>query len=160
MIRKNKAFALLTIILSVTVFGVLVFSASATEELTTEDVNTLPFGSFRNSWLDDLTDEQLTTLQEMIKENKAEIGENRAEIQSQLEAWGVEIPMRQGPRGLLEDLTEEQKDELRIMKQNFHDSVNTKLEDWGVEVPEFDDTNGFCRGFRGRCARGFGLFKP
>ena len=69
MIRKNKAFALLTIILSVTVFGVLVFSASATE-----DVTTLPFGRFRNSWRDDLTDEQITTLQEMIKENKAEIG--------------------------------------------------------------------------------------
>ncbi len=184
--RKNKAFALLSIIVAATVFGALVFSVTASEEVTIEEETAPAFCGFRNRWLDILTDDQLATLQEMIEENRAEIQnqletwdveiselddeqrellktmieENRAEVQAQLEAWGVEIPMRQGPRGLLNGLTDEQKEELQTMKQNFQDAVNTKLKEWGVEVPEFDGPHGFGRGFHGRGARGFGQFKP
>jgi len=188
LMRKNKAFALLTIIFAAIVFGVLVFSVSASEDATIEEEETTPpfFCGFRNRWLDTLTDEQLATLNEMIKENRAEvkdqldawgieiselndeqrellktmIEENRVEVKAQLEAWGIEIPVRQGPMGLLESLTDEQKEELQTMRQNYQDSVNAKLEEWSVEVPEFDGARGFGMGFRGRGARGFGLFKP
>ena len=74
----------------------------------------------------------------MIEENQAEIKANRDEIESQLEEWGIEIPEPpQHPRGFLEDLTEEQKEELETMRQEFEDAVKSKLEEWDIEVPEF-----------------------
>ena len=187
LMRKNKAFALLSILIAATVFGVLVFSASASEDVTTEEEETAPaFCGFRKLWLDPLTDEQRATLKEMIKENRAEIQsqieawgvefselddgqhkilqsmmeENRAEVEAQLDEWGIEIPVCQGPRGLLDNLTDEQKEELQTMRQGFQDAVNAKLEEWGVEVPEFDGPHGFGMMFHGRGDRGFGLFKP
>lgn len=62
--------------------------------------------------------------------------------------------------GLRGSLTDEQIEELQTMRQEFQDAVNAKLEEWGVETPEFDGPHGFGMGFRGRGARGFGLFKP
>ena len=103
--------------------------------------------------ISELNDEQ----RELLKTNKEE---NRAEVQAQLEAWGVEVPIRQGPRGLRGNLTDEQKEELQTMRQNFQDAVNAKLEEWGVEVPDCDGRRGFGMRFCGRGARGFGLFKP
>jgi uncharacterized protein YnzC (UPF0291/DUF896 family) len=162
-LRKNKAFALLSVIVAATVFGVLVFSVAASEDVTVEEEETAPvFCGFRNRWLDTLTDDQLATLKEMIEENRAEvkdqldewgveiselndeqreilktmIDENRAEVKEQLEEWGVEIPMWQGPMGLLGSLTDEQKEELQAMRQDYLDSVNAKLEEWGIEIPE------------------------
>lgn len=159
--KKNKAFAVISIIVVASVFGVLVFSASASDNITTEqEEKTNPFWGFRSGWLDDLTEEQMTTLQEMIEENKAEIEENRAEIEAQLEAWGIEIPTRQCPRSFFDDLTEEQKEELQTMKQDFQNAVNSKLEGWGIEVPEFGSPIRFGMGFHRRGVRGFGLFKP
>jgi len=102
--KKNKAFALLSIIVAATVFGVLVFSVSASEDATIEKEETTPlfFWGFRNRWLDTLTDEQLATLKEMIKEN-------RAEVKDQLEAWGIEIS----------ELNDEQRELLKTMiKEN------------------------------------------
>jgi len=195
-LRKNKAFALLSIIVAATVFGVLIFSVSASEDVTTEEEETVPFfWGFRNRWLDTLTDDQLATLKEMIEENRAEvkdqleewdakiselndeqreilktmIEENRAEVKEQLEEWDVEIPMWQGPMGLLGSLTDEQKEELQAMRQDYLDSVNAKLEEWGIEIPEVHGPppGGMVHGprpdgmgFSGRGARGFGLFKP
>ena len=185
-LRKNKCFALLSIIVAATVFGVLVFSVSASEDVTIEEETAPVFCGFRNRWLDTLTDDQRATLKEMIKENRAEvkeqleawgveiselddeqrellktmIEENRAEVKAQLEVWGIEIPVRQGPLGLLENLTDEQKEELQTMRQNYRDAVNAKLEEWGVEAPEVDGACGFGMGFHGRGARGFSLFKP
>ena len=78
--RKNKVFALLSVIVAATVFGVLVFSVSASEEVTSEEETAPDLCGFRNRWLDTLTDEQRATLKEMIEEN-------RAEVKEQLEAW-------------------------------------------------------------------------
>jgi uncharacterized protein with GYD domain len=186
-LRKNKVFALLSVIVAATVFGVLVFSVAASEDVTIEEEETAPvFGGFRNRWLDTLTDDQLATLKEMIEENRAEvkdqleewgveiselddeqrellktmIDENRAEVKEQLEAWGVEIPMLQGPMGWRDSLTDEQLEELQTMRQNYQDAVNAKLEEWGIETAEVQGPRPGGRGFRGRGARGFGLFKP
>jgi uncharacterized protein with GYD domain len=183
LVRKNKAFALLSVIVAATVFGVSVFSVSASEDVTIEEEETAPvFWGFRNRWLDTLTDDQLTTLKEMIEENRAEvkdqleewgveiselddeqrellkkmINENRAEVKEQLEAWGVEIPVWQGPMGLRDKLTDEQLEELQTMRQKYLDSVEAKLEECGIEIPEFKGD----MGFRGRGIRGFSLFKP
>jgi len=153
-LRKNKAYVLLSVIVAATVFGVLVFSVSASEDVTTEEEETAPaFGGFLNRWLDTLTDDQLATLKQMIEEN-------RAEVKEQLEAWGVEIPMLQGPMGWRDSLTDEQLEELQTMRQNYQDAVNAKLEEWGIETPEVQGPRPGGRGFRGRGARGFGLFKP
>ena len=187
LMRKNKAFALLSILITATVFGVLVFSASASEDVTTDEEETAPaFCGFRNRWLDTLTDDQRATLKEMIEENRAEIQsqleawgveiseltdeqrellktmmeENRADVQAQLEEWGIEIPVLHGPRGLMESLTDEQKEELQTMRQEFQDVVNAKLEEWGIEVPAFDGPHRFGMRFLGRGDRGFGLLKP
>ena len=184
--RKNKAFALLSVIVAATVFGVLVFSVAASEDVTIEEETVPAFWGFRNRWQDTLTDDQLATLKEMIEENRAEvkdqldewgvkiselddeqrellktmIDENRAEVKEQLEEWGVEIPMWQGPMGLLGSLTDEQKEELQAMRQDYLDSVKAKLEEWGIETPEVPGPRPGGMGFRGRGARGFGLFKP
>ena len=152
--RKNKAYVLLSVIVAATVFGVLVFSVAASEDVTVEEEETAPvFWGFRNRWLDTLTDDQLATLKEMIEEN-------RAEVKGQLEAWGVETPMLQGPMGWRDSLTDEQKEELQTMKQNFQDAINAKLEEWGIETPEVQGPRAFGMGFRVRGTRGFGLFKP
>jgi uncharacterized protein YnzC (UPF0291/DUF896 family) len=161
-LRKSKAFALLSIIVAATIFGVLVFSVAASEDVTIEEETTPFFWGFHNRWLDTLTDDQLATLKEIIEENRAEvkdqleewgvkiselndeqrellktmIDENRAEVKEQLEEWGVETPMWQGPMGLLGSLTDEQKEELIAMRQDYLDSVNAKLEEWGIEIPE------------------------
>lgn len=151
--RKNKAYVLLSVIVAATVFGVLVFSVAASEDVTLEEETAPAFGGFRNRWLDTLTDDQLATLKQMIEEN-------RAEVKEQLEAWGVEIPMLQGPMGWRDSLTDEQLEELQTMRQNYQDAVNAKLEEWGIETPEVQGPRPGGRGFRGRGARGFGLFKP
>jgi uncharacterized protein YnzC (UPF0291/DUF896 family) len=161
-LRKNKAFALLSVIVAATVFGVLVFSVAASEDVTIEEETTPFFWGFHNRWLDTLTDDQLATLKEIIEEN-------RAEVKDQLEEWGVETPMWQGPMGLLGSLTDEQKEELIAMRQDYLDSVNAKLEEWGIEIPEVHGLppGGMVHGprpagmgFCGRGARGFGLLKP
>lgn len=190
LLRKNKAFALLSIIATATVFGVLVFSVSGSEDVAVEETPPA-FWGFHNRWLDTLTDDQLATLKEMIEENRAEvknqlgawgvekselndeqreqlktmIEENHAEVKAQLEAWGVEIPVCQGPMGLQgSGLTEEQLEELQTMRQEYLDSVNAKLEEWGVEVPEFAGPrpNGFGGFGMGSHggAGGFSPFKP
>jgi len=152
-LRKNKAYVLLSVIVAATVFGVLVFSVAASEDVTLEEETAPAFGGFRNRWLDTLTDDQLATLKQMIEEN-------RAEVKEQLEAWGVEIPMLQGPMGWRDSLTDEQLEELQTMRQNYQDAVNAKLEEWGIETPEVQGPRPGGRGFRGRGARGFCLFKP
>ena len=162
--RKSKAYVLLSVVVAAAVFGVLVFSVSASENVTTEEEETaLPFFcGFRNRWLDSLDDDQLAQLEQMIEENKAEIQdqleawgveiselddeqreilktmieENRAEVKDQLEAWGVEILMYQGPMGWLGSLTDEQKEELQKMRQEYLDAVKAKLDEWGIETPE------------------------
>jgi uncharacterized protein with GYD domain len=149
-LRKNKAYVLLSVIVVATVFGVSVFSVAASEDVTIEEEETAPvFWGFRNRWLDTLTDDQLATLMEIIEEK-------RAEVKEQLEEWGVETPMWQGPMGLLGSLTDEQLEELQTMRQEYLDSVKAKLEEWGIETPEFNGG----MGFRRRGNRGFGLFKP
>jgi len=159
--RKNKAFALVSIIAAATVFGVLVFSVSASEDVTIEEETAPVFWGFRNRWLDTLTDEQREIL-------KTTIDENRAEVKAQLEEWGIEIPMLQGPMGLLGSLTDEQKEELKTMRQEYLDAVNAKLEEWGIETPEVHGPppGGMVHGprlggmgFHGRGTRGFGLFE-
>ena len=154
-IIKTKALALLSIIVAVTVFGAFVYSAYATEDGTTKHEKILPFRGLPNDLLERLTEEQQGTLQGMMEENHAEMEANRDEIEAQLEEWGIEIPEKpQHTVDFLEDLTEEQKEELETMRQEFRDSVNSKLEEWGIEVPEFDDT-----GLR-RCPERFDLVKP
>jgi uncharacterized protein with GYD domain len=185
-LRKNKAFALLSVIVAATVFGVLVFSVSASEDVTSEEETAPVFCGFRNRWLDTLTDEQRATLQEMIEENRAEvkaqleewgvkiselddeqreilktmIEENQAEVKEQLEAWGIEIPVLQGPMGWQDSLTDEQLEELKTMRQEYLDAVKAKLEEWGIEIPEVPGPRAFDMGFRGRGFSGFGLLKP
>ena len=63
--KKNKAFALLSIIIVTTVFGVLIFNVTASEDITIEEETTPTFRGFHNRWLDNLTDDQLTTFQEI-----------------------------------------------------------------------------------------------
>jgi len=184
--KKNRAFALLSIMIAATIFGVLVFSTSASEDVILSEEETAPIVcGFRNRWIDTLNEDQLAILKGMIEENKAEvqnqietwgveifelddeqreflktiINENRDEVQNQLKTWGIEIPVRRDPMGLRDSLTDEQKDELQTMRQNFQDAVNAKLEEWG-EVPDFDGPNGFGKRFRRRGARCFSLFKP
>ena len=179
--RKSKAYVLLSVVVAAAVFGVFVFSVSASEGVTTEEEETtLPFFcGFRNRWLDSLDDDQLAQLEQMIEENRAEvqnqldewgveiselddeqreilrtmIEENRAEVKEQLEAWGVEVPIRHGPMGWLGSLTDEQKEELQTMRQEYLDAVKAKLEEWGVEPPE---VNGPPLGGMGFRERGFG----
>jgi uncharacterized protein YnzC (UPF0291/DUF896 family) len=185
-LRKNKTFALLSVICAATVLGILVFSASATEATTNEEESASIFRGIRNRWLDTLTDDQLTTIKEMLEENRAEVKdqleawdaeiselddeqreliktmmkENHAEVQAQLEEWGIEIPLLQDQMGWQCNLTDEQKEELQTMKQNYLDSVKAKLEEWGIEVPETDGPRGFGTEVLGKEDRGFGLFKP
>lgn len=186
-IKKNKGFALISIIISVIIFGILVYSTYASEDVTSEDENMPPiFHRFGGHWLDSLTDEQRTTLKEMLEENRAEVqsqieawgvdffeldeeqrqllksimDENRAEIDAQLEEWGVEISFCPRPENFLSSLTDEQKEELQAMKQEFQEAVNAKLESWGIEVPEFQEPNWFGDGFHRRGIRGFDQFRP
>jgi hypothetical protein len=129
---------LLTIIVAFTVFGAVIFSVAASEGETNEE-NTLPCRGLPNFLLKDLTEEQREILQAMVKEDQAEIKANRDEIEAQLEEWEIEIPKHpQHPGDFLEDLTEEQKEELKIMRMEFEDAVKSKLEEWDIEIPEFD----------------------
>ena len=144
--RKAKALALLSLIVTVTVFGAVILSVSATEdEITTED--SLHCKGLPPQLLEELTDEQREILQTMIAENKALLEENRDAIQAQLEEWGIEIPVPPRHRGgFLEDLTEEQRAKLETMREEYLDSVKSKFEEWGIEIPEFDGMKGGRRG--------------
>ena len=136
-VKRTKALALLSIIVAATVFGAIIFSVSASEEETNEE-NTTPCRKLPNNLLETLTEEQVEILQTMIQENQAEIKANRDEIKSKLEEWGIEIPEPpQKPEDFLEDLTEEQKEELKTMRDEFENAIKSKMEEWGIEVPEF-----------------------
>ena len=178
--RKSKAYMLLSIVAVVSVFGILIFSAFATENVTIEDEEKTPIFvcGFRNSCLDILTDDQLLKLEEVVEENRAEvqnkleewgvqiselnkaqneelkaiIEQNRVEVKEILESWGVETPIRKGQMDWRSSLSDEQKEELQTMRQDYLDSVKAKLEEWGVETPEF---NGAPLGGMGFQRRGF-----
>ena len=136
-VKKTKALALLSIIVAMTVFGAVIFSVSASEQETNEE-NTTPCRGLPTFLLEELTEEQHAILQAMMEENQAEIKANRDEIKVQLEEWGIEIPESpQHPGSFLEELTEEQKEELKTMRHEYKDAVKSKLEEWGIEVPEF-----------------------
>ena len=153
--RKTKALALLSLIAAVTVFGAVNLSVSATEdEITPED--SLHCKGLPPQLLEALTDEQREILQTMIANNQALMEENRDAIEAQLEEWGFEIPAPPQHRGgFLEDLTEEQRAELKTMREEYFESLKSKFEEWGSEVPEFD---GMACGRRGH--GGFGPFGP
>jgi hypothetical protein len=154
-VKKTKALALLSIIVAATVFGAVILSVSATEEAPNEESIEARRG-LPHRLLEDLTEEQRETLLAKIEGNQVEIKANRDEIKAQLKEWGIEIPPpQQHPRGFLEDLTEEQKEELKAMRQEFDDAVKSKFEEWGIEVPQFD---GMRHGPRG--PRRFCPFKP
>ena len=154
-IRKTKTLALLSIIITVAVFGAVIFSVSATEEDPNQEETVFPVKRLPMGLLDELTEEQEEILKAMIEENQAEIKENREEIKSQLEEWGIEVPPPpERPGNFLEDLTEEQREELKTMRQEFNDAVKNKLEGWGIEVPEFD-----CMRFGRRGSGRFGMVK-
>lgn len=166
--RKSKAYVLLSVVVVAAVFGVLVFSAYASKDVTTEegDIASTFFWGFRNHWQEILTDDQLAQLKQLIEENRAEvqnqleewgveiselddqhreelqaiIEENRAEVKELLESWGVEVPMWRGPMGWLGSLMDEQKEELQKLRKEYVDAVKAKLEEWGVETPEVNDT--------------------
>ena len=84
--RKSKAYVLLSVVVAAAVFGVLIFSSYASEDVTTEEEETAPtfLRGFRSRWLDNLTDEQLAQIDQLIEEN-------RAKVQNQIEDWGVEV---------------------------------------------------------------------
>jgi Spy/CpxP family protein refolding chaperone len=127
MALRNKEFVLLSAIGAATVFGVSVFSASASEATTSEEEEAAPaFRGFRNRWLDTLTYDQLATLKEMIEKN-------RAEVKEQLEDWGAEIS----------ELDDEQRELLKTMMNENRAEVQAQLEEWGVEVPEAEGLQGF-----------------
>ncbi len=117
-LRKSKVFALLSVICAVTIFGVLVFSASANETTTIKEENTQQFWVHCNRWQDSLTDDQLATLKEMINEQ-------RTEIKEQMEAWGVKIS----------ELDEEQREQLKIMIEEKRAEVQAHLGECSIEVP-------------------------
>lgn len=183
--RKSKALVALSVVIAATVFGVLIFSVSASDDVASEEPEHF-FQRFHSCWEQTLTEDQLETLKAIINENHAEIQDqidawgvefseldeeqheilremieaNHDEVEAQLEAWGIEIPVCPGPMGLLDSLTDEQKEELQTMYQNFRESVNAKLEEWGINLPEIDGTCPCDMGFHGRAARGFGPFRP
>ena len=155
-IKKTKALALLSIIIATTVFGAVIFSVSATEDDITQEESVFSVERLPTKLLDELTEEQKEILKAMIEENQADIKENREEIKSQLEEWGIEIPPpSEHPRSFLEDLTEEQRQELKTIRQEFNEAVKNKLEGWGIEVPEFD-----CMRFARRGPGKLGMVKP
>jgi DNA-binding transcriptional regulator YhcF (GntR family) len=96
-----------------------------------------------------LTEEQRQEL-ESLREEMVEAGATREEIReaihAQLEAWGVDVPERSGPRGPQLDLTEEQKQELKQLRQELreagasreeiHEAIRDQLEAWGIDPPE------------------------
>ena len=99
-LRRNKAFALLSLICAAAVLDVSVFSASASETTIIEDEVAPPFRGYCNRWLENLTDDQLATLKELIEEN-------RVEVKEQIEAWGAEIS----------ELKDEQREQLKTMME-------------------------------------------
>ena len=178
LIRKSKVYMLLSIVVVVSIFGVLTFSTFASEDATTEEEEKAPtfFRGFRNSWLDILTDDQLAQLEQVIEENRAKvqnrlegwgvqiselddqqreelkaiIKENRAEVKELLESWNIDTPIWKGPMDWQSSLTDEQKEELQTMRQEYVDAVKAKLEEWGVETPEVNGGPPSGMGFSGR----------
>ena len=118
--KKTKAYLLLSIIAVVAVSGLLTFSAFASEDATTEKEETTHpfFHGFCHRWLDLLTDEQLVQLEQLLEEN-------RAQVQNQLETWGVEISA----------LNEQQREELKVIIDENRAEVKELLESWGIETP-------------------------
>ncbi len=111
-------------------------------------------------WMGDLTDDQKQQIQKLV-ETMREDGASREEINEavlqQLEEWGIDTSNMQTnwtgedhrePRGahLLDQLTEEQRDQLQQKIQELRDSgtsreqirdmVHAQLEEWGIDIPE------------------------
>jgi len=108
--------------------------------------------------MDQLTEEQRGAIHEMVMEmrdNGVDRDEIHEAVTAQLEEWGIEIPedFRPGPRdgrhGILRDLTEEQRQEVRetvremrsdgASREEIHDAVRDMLEDWGIDLPDRTD---------------------
>jgi len=101
----------------------------------------------------DLTDEQRAEIRQIVgdmREAGASREEIKAAIDAKLEEWGIEAPQCRGPdpqgfRGApppwWDDLTEEQREEIRQVVENMsaetRTKIDAKLEEWGVEVPGF-----------------------
>ena len=176
---------MLSLVVTVAVFGAIIFSVSASEDTTgdeTEKTCTV-FPRFRNRWQAVLTDTQQEDLQALREGFRAEVEalladngveriseldevareslrqmvhEFKVEIKDQLESWNIEIPEFRGPMGLRDTLSDEQQEELRTMRENFRAEIESELAEWGVEVPDLQEG----MGFRGMRPRGFARFRP
>ena len=99
-----------------------------------------------------LTEEQQAEMKIMIqtmKDDGASRKEIRDAIHGKLEEWAIELPMRgeyHRFRGLGDQLTDAQRDELHALAQHMkedrasrkeiRDAVHAKLNEWGVKCPE------------------------
>ena len=116
-------------------------------------------------FMEQLTEEQRVEVQSLLAEMREE-GATRKEIHTAvselLESWGIEIPernggkhgTREGMRRVMEQLTEEQRDEVHALVLSMQENGSTRkeireavadlLRGWGFELPDRD------RGERGR----------
>lgn len=128
---KTKALVLLSMVVAAAVLGIIIFNVSASDQ-TPNDETEYGCYRFRHHRLPNLTDEQQEEMQSMIEKF-------RADIESKLEEWGVEVPSFQGERGLLGLLSNEQEEELQTIREGFKDQVAALLDEYGVEkISELD----------------------
>lgn len=109
-------------------------------------------------FMEQLTEDQREEIRQMVTEMR-EAGATREEIHAavhaKLEGWGIEIPDHPGRghrRQVMEQLTEEQREELHQMvmemreadatREEIHAAVREKLQAWGIELPEGCESQG------------------
>jgi Spy/CpxP family protein refolding chaperone len=162
--ERKKAFILISIVAMIAILGSVVLTAYAAEEENNHGFarRFIPMkrsrswrcsieSTFENSFNLDLTDVQREEVKQLIEDMQASDA-TREEIMSavreMLNDWGIEASDCMhcrigGTRGLApswaEDLTDEQKGELRQimndMMEQTRAKIREKLEVWGIEIP-------------------------
>ena len=152
--NKNIGLILVSVLVVSAISGGIILTTYASDD---EGIGRFNRGPCNFGDLSDVQREEIKDMVQDMHENGASKEEIKAAVELKLTEWGIEVQefegkFKKGVKGrhppFLNDLTEEQREEIKDMVQDMHENgaskeeikaaVESKLTEWGIEVPKFE----------------------
>jgi predicted transcriptional regulator len=154
--NKNIGLILVSVLVVSAISGGIILTTYASDDRGIERFNR---GACNFGDLSDIQREEIKDMMQDMYENGASREEVKTAVESKLTEWGIDVPefegeFKKGVKGrhppFLNDLTEEQRKEIKDMVQDMHENgasreevktaVESKLTKWGIDVLTFEQS--------------------
>ncbi len=150
--NKNIGLILVSVLVVSAISGGIILTTYASDD---REIGRFNRGACNFGDLSDIQREEIKDMVKDMRENGASKEEIKVAVESKLTEWGIEVPefegkFKKGAKGrhppFLNDLTEEQRKEIKDMvkdmrengasKEEIRDAFKMKLEEWNIEIPK------------------------